>query len=354
MSTYSVAFIGTGPNPDEPDWGNSAAMAYRHAAGYRKLDQCDLVACSDLVEEHAEAFAEEFDIDGGHVYEDYAEMLRSVEPDFVSVCTPVPTHADIVVDCIESGHASAIHCEKPMADTWGDARRMAETAADRDVQLTFNHQRRFTPGWRTAKRLCDEGTIGELQRVEIGVRNLFDHGTHLFDFCNLLNGERPAEWALAQIDYREENVRYGTHNENHAIGQWKYENGVPGIVAGGDGAELIGCAIRVVGTEGVIELNEGSSTADRFRRDGDDGWEIIESETAEDTLHLAIAHIVESFDAGEQPELSAGNALNATELIFGCYESVRKRGRVNFPLEVADNPLEALVESGEITPESAD
>lgn len=351
MVPYSVAFIGTGPDPDEPDWGNSAAMAYQHGAGYRKLDQCELVACADLVSEHAAAFATEFSIDESHIYEDYHEMLRSIEPDFVSVCTPVPTHAPIVIDCIESDHVSAIHCEKPMADRWGDAQRMAAAAEEGGVQLTFNHQRRFHPEWRTAKQLVDEDAIGDLKRVEVGVRNLFDHGTHLFDICNLLNGEHPAEWVLAQIDYSEENVRYGTHNENHAIGQWKYENGVYGLVTGGDGAELVGCAVRLVGTDGTLEINEGLNTVDRLKRNDSTEWETIEGDTTENTLHLAIRHVVESFDADEKPELAASNALLATELIFGCYESVRTRGRVEFPLTIEDNPLEALVESGDLVPE---
>lgn len=354
MAAHSVAFIGTGPNPGEPDWGNSAAMAYRHAAGYRKLDDCELVAVADLVADHATAFADEFDIDGEHVYEDYTEMLRAIEPTFVSVCTPVPTHASIVTDCIESGYTEAIHCEKPMASTWDAAERMATAAAENEVQLTFNHQRRFTPGWQAARDLLNEGAIGDLQRVEIGVRNLFDHGTHLFDACNMLNGEVSSGWVLAGIDYREENVRYGTHNENHAVGQWRYENGVHGVVTGGDGAELVGCALRAVGSEGTIELNEGSGTPDRIRRDGDAEWTEIEAGTTEDSLDLAIRHIVESFETDETPELAASNALTATELIFGCYESVRQRGRVELPLDAEDNPLEALVESGEIEPRPMD
>lgn len=351
MAPYSVAFIGTGPNPDEPDWGNSAAMAYRHAAGYRLLDDCELVAVADVVAEHATAFAAEFDIGDEHIYEEYNEMLRTVEPDFVSVCTPVPTHAPIVIECIESGTVGAIHCEKPMADTLGEARRMAAAADEHDVQLTFNHQRRFTPSWRTAADLLHEGAIGDLERLEVGVRNLFDHGTHLFDYCTLLNDGHAVEWALAGVEYGEENVRYGTHNENHAVGQWEYENGVHGFVGGGDGAALVGCAIRAIGTEGTIEINEGLGSEDRIRRDGDD-WRTIEGDDSiEDEINLAIRHVVESYDAGTEPELAASTALDATELIFGFYESVRQRGRVEFPVEIEDNPLEALVESGDVAPQ---
>ena len=173
MTVHSVAFVGTGPNPAEPVWGESAAMAYRHADGYRRPDDCDLVACADIVREHGEAFADEFGIDAGHVYEDYEEMLAEAQPDIVSVATPVPTHADIVVDLIESGSPSAIHCEKPMADTWADCERMAAAAADADVQLTFNHQRRFDPRCRSAKDLLDETGLDPVP-AHVGIDRLED------------------------------------------------------------------------------------------------------------------------------------------------------------------------------------
>jgi hypothetical protein len=44
----------------------------------------------------------------------------------------------------------------------------------------------------------------------------------------------------------------------------------------------------------------------------------------------------------------------ATELIFAIYESVRRRGRVDLPLDAEDNPLEALVDAGEIVPTPAE
>ncbi|MCS7309770.1 MAG: gfo/Idh/MocA family oxidoreductase, partial [Armatimonadetes bacterium] len=36
---------------------------------------------------------------------------------------------------------------------------------------------------------------------------------------------------------------------------------------------------------------------------------------------------------------------------FACFESVRRRGRVDLPLTITDNPLVDLVERGEIRPQ---
>ena len=69
-------------------------------------------------------------------------MLEAENLDMVSVCVWPGLHAPMVVDAAKTG-LNAIHCEKPMATTWGDARRMAAACDDSGVQLTLNHQRRF-------------------------------------------------------------------------------------------------------------------------------------------------------------------------------------------------------------------
>ncbi|PSQ01446.1 hypothetical protein BRC92_10695 [Halobacteriales archaeon QS_4_69_31] len=67
------------------------------------------------------------------------------------VSVPPAVHAEVVVEAVYEGDLDAIHCEKPMDLTWGGARRMAEAAWRQDVQLTFNHQRRFKPSWVAAR-----------------------------------------------------------------------------------------------------------------------------------------------------------------------------------------------------------
>jgi predicted dehydrogenase len=353
MSTYDVAFIGTGPEPDNPVWGESAAMAYNHGDAYRQLEDCSLVACADIVPENAAAFAEEFAIPDEHIFEDYDAMLREVEPDIVSVCTPPKTHADIVVDCAQSGVLDAIHCEKPMAHDWGASRLMAQECQRRDVQLTFNHQRRFGAPTREAKRLLDEGTIGELERVECSTRNLYDAGTHFIDLCGLFVGERPADWVLGQVNYDTENVRYGVHNENDAVATWQYDNGVYGLAAGGDCADMVDPDVRLLGSEGRIDLNP-SGDADILVVRADGSREAIETDGPAHDITAALADVVSAIDGDHDAELRARNALNAMEIIFGAYESVRSRERVEMPLDSSDHPLEALVDAGEITPRADD
>jgi predicted dehydrogenase len=291
-----------------------------------------------------------------------------VEPDIVSVCVPPAVHADIVVGCVRSGVVDAVHCEKPMADTYGGSRLMAQEADRHDVQLTFNHQRRFSDAVRTAKELLDDGEIGDLERVEFGAPvGIFDYGSHSLDLCNYFNDETPADWVIGQVNYDTENVLFGTHNENQALVQWEYENGVHGVGGvdsepGSGPSDAFPFHNRLVGTDGVIEVGPEGDDGDeeppalRIRRDGGD-WEAVDTE---DGLHdwefvdRAIAENVRCLEAGEEPELSAANALNATEIIFATWESSRGRGRVDLPLELDGNPLEEMVESGELNPQPRD
>ncbi|MFB6119644.1 MAG: Gfo/Idh/MocA family protein [Halobacteriaceae archaeon] len=351
--TYSVAVIGTGEDPENSS-REGFAMAYRHADAYEELDDCELVACADIVPENAAAFADAYGVPDDHVFEDYEAMLDAVDVDVVSVCVPPAVHADIVVGCAKGG-VDAIHCEKPMAHTWGGAQRMAQVCWRRDVQLTFNHQRRFGTPFRQAKALLDDGDIGDLERVEFEASNIYDYGSHSFDLANYFNDEGAVAWVIAGLDYREENVFFGAHNENQALVQWEYDNGVSGLAATGRRTSLVGAHHRLVGTDGEIEVGGGGETALRIRRAGDAEWEELDCD-GEDVhgpgfIQRAVADVVDAVGTDREPELSARHALTATETIFAAWESARRRGRVDLPLEVEGNALEEMVESGALTPE---
>ena len=176
MTQYKAGVIGCGNR------------GCRHAEGYQAAAQVEIVACADPVEAARSSFAEDFAVASS--YEDYRAMLESEALDVVSVCTWTGLHREMVEAAAAAG-VKAIHCEKPMASTWGDAKALAQACADRDVLLTFSHQRRFGAPFVKAKQLLDAGAIGALQRLEGACSNLFDWGTHWFDMFFFYNDEVP-------------------------------------------------------------------------------------------------------------------------------------------------------------------
>lgn len=361
--SFRVAVIGTGPGREVDISGRAHSWAYKHADRYQARDDCELVACVDLVHEYAQAFANEFVIPDEGVYTDHETMLAKTAPDIVSIVTPIPTHAPLTIDCARAG-VDAVHCEKPMARTWAEARAMAQLCDYHGTQLTIAHQRRFAEPVREAKRQLTAGAIGPLQRFETSFGNIFDNGTHVVDIAGYLVDESPAAWVLGQIDYSIEHVRYGVPHAQHAFVSWQYDNGVHGISATGDSTvlppdgprdfDLYECHFRLVGEDGVIEFPDDGRDL-RVRQDGG-GWRslAVNPEFLE-LVDRGVDAAVDALATDTPSELRAANALHTAEILFAAHESARRRGRVDLPLNgVYDHPLEALIESGEIAPTYTD
>jgi len=347
-----VAFIGTGKNRDKPGL-MGYAMAYRHADSYRLLDDVEMVAVADLSEENGRAFCEVNDI--ADLFADYHEMLAQVKPDIVSICTWPHLHEQMVVDCARAG-VGMIYCEKPMASTIGAARNMVRVCEEEGCQLYFNHQRRYGKSFGGARKLLDDGVIGDLDRIEWSAGNLYDYGSHNFDMANYFNNETPCDWAICQVDYREESLAFGQHIENQALALLHYENDVWHVIMTGEGAGAIPCHHRCIGSEGVIELgSERGALSYRTYSTGD--WVVVDTDGegmhANSFIDRAVSDSVESFRRGEWGMMNMHNALNTTEQIFACWESARQRARVDIPIETEGNPLAEMVESGALNPTPA-
>jgi UDP-N-acetylglucosamine 3-dehydrogenase len=340
MEPLRVGIIGCGQTRAS-GMATGAGISHRHAEGYRASDDVRIVALADIVLDNARAFQEMHGAD--QLYTDYHEMLAKENLDIVSICTWPHLHAPMTIDCAEAG-VRAIHCEKPMAPTYGDAKRMAAAAERAGVQLTINHQRRFGSPFRKAKELLDAGAIGELVRLEASCSNMYDWGTHWFDMMFYYNDQSPIEWVIGQVDPRGGRKHFGVFIESQGISQFKYQNGVLGLLVTGQNTRW-GAENRLIGTEGIIEVGVSPEVAVRMRTDTG-AWENV---PVDDGIHSnvhfsrALQDVADSLRAGREPELSARKALMTSELIFATYESSRRRGRVDMPLDVEDSPLWSMV-----------
>ena len=127
-----------------------------------------------------------------------------------------------------------------------------------------------------------------------------------------------------------------------------------GMAASGPGSPIIGAINRIVGTAGVIEVGVQSQNhlPLRIKRSGQTEWEAVD--TRGESIHgsgfiaRAIADIIDALATGRESQLCARRALIATEIIFACWESSRRRGRVDLPLDIDDNALESMIQAGQI------
>jgi UDP-N-acetylglucosamine 3-dehydrogenase len=363
MAQFQVGLIGCS-RPRTARGRTRFGQGHIHAAGYAASPDCEIVAAADISRENLDLFCERFSVP--HGYLEHQEMLAKEDLDIVSVCVWPALHAPMVIDAARAG-VKAVHCEKPMAPTWGEAKRMAAVCEEHNVQLTINHQRRFGKPFGKAKELLDGGGIGDLTRVEAFTSNLYDWGTHWFDMMFFYNDEEPVEWVIGQVDARDERSIFGVRVEGQGLSLFKWRNGVYGLLVTGHGvlsreegkvtmAKGMECGNRLIGTEGVIEVGVMDGPAIRLRNEETRGqWQDFDvGGGIHDVTHdnpAAIRDLAEALRTGREPVLSARKALQATELIFATYESSRKRGRVDLPLEIEDSPLLSMLESGAISAE---
>ena len=100
-----------------------------------------------------------------HVALDYDALISRDDIDLVYVSLPPSEHASWCVAALEAG--KAVLCEKPLAMSSDEVRRMfaAAAAAGRPLWEAFHY--RFHPSMRQVRDLCRQHAFGELLRMDV-------------------------------------------------------------------------------------------------------------------------------------------------------------------------------------------
>lgn len=182
----------------------------KHMPSLSKLEDVEIVAFCDLIKERAEKAKEQYGTPDAKIYTEYKELLADENIEVVHVCTPNRSHAPISIDSLYAG--KHVMCEKPMAKTAEDAKKMVEAARDTGKKLTIGYQHRHKPEAIYLKSVIDRGDLGDiyfakafavrrrgtpnwgvfLNEYEQGGGPLIDIGTHSLDITlYLMNNYEP-------------------------------------------------------------------------------------------------------------------------------------------------------------------
>jgi len=149
MKTVKVAIIGCGGIANN-----------KHMPALKELDYINIVAFCDIIEERAIKAAKEYGVEGARVYTDYDKLLKEEEVTAVHVCTPNSSHCDISVAAMKSD--KHVICEKPMAKTSEEARKMVAVSKETKKILTIGYQNRFRQDSMYLEKLCKRGDLGDI------------------------------------------------------------------------------------------------------------------------------------------------------------------------------------------------
>lgn len=129
-----------------------------HGSGLRLAPNVRFAAVADLYEDRARAYKEEYGAEA--YYSNVAEMLKCDDIQFVVVATPVNVHAENTIQALEAG--KHVMVQKPMAMSVEECDRMVAAARRNDRKLMNCYVRYFHPAYYQAKRLIDQGAIGDV------------------------------------------------------------------------------------------------------------------------------------------------------------------------------------------------
>ncbi|QHW33543.1 Gfo/Idh/MocA family oxidoreductase [Paenibacillus rhizovicinus] len=132
----------------------------KHLPSLAQVKEAEIVAFCDIIVEKAEQAKAKYGTEESKVYADYKELLKDASIDVIHVCTPNDSHAVISIDALEAG--KHVLCEKPMAKTAADARKMLEVAKRTGKKLSIGYNNRYRADSRYLKEVCEAGELGEI------------------------------------------------------------------------------------------------------------------------------------------------------------------------------------------------
>jgi predicted dehydrogenase len=165
----TVACIGVG-------WMGGANLESLLAIG-----DCRVVAICDVDAKHLEEAVNRVNSQYGNKdckgYKDFREVVARADIDAVAISTPDHWHAIIAVAAARAG--KDVFCEKPLTHTLGEGVLVAAEAQKHNIIWQTGSWQRSQAKFRWAAQLVQNGYLGKVTRVEVGLPNGHSdfHGT---------------------------------------------------------------------------------------------------------------------------------------------------------------------------------
>jgi glucose-fructose oxidoreductase len=150
--TWRIAGI----NFDHMHMGDLLRLVHEHP-------NAEIVGIADENPARMQKAIENFGLTEDQVFSDFHDCLGKTEPDAVILCPNTAQHGDYVEWVAPYGVHVLV--EKPFAASVADADRMMAAMSKSGKRMVINWPLAWYPAHRTAKRLLDEGLIGEVREV---------------------------------------------------------------------------------------------------------------------------------------------------------------------------------------------
>jgi predicted dehydrogenase len=118
-------------------------------------ERLEVVACADIQEDRAQAFAEKNNLQGRSI----ANLLASDDIELVLNLTVPAAHKEVSLQILEAG--KHVYAEKPLAVTLEDGQAIMTKANEKGLRVGSAPDTFLGSGGQTARRLIESGAIGK-------------------------------------------------------------------------------------------------------------------------------------------------------------------------------------------------
>jgi predicted dehydrogenase len=278
------------------------------------------------------------------VYPSLDELLADEEIEIVDVATRPDVRPELIRRTLEAG--KHVLAQKPLALDVGAARRIAEEADELGLRVAVNQNGRWSPPWRIATLLIEEGAVGDVLAVthlhdrplpplvgthfdELEHFVIYDYFVHWIDICRCWLDGRAVE-AVRAFDYRTPDQPATARSPWAAWVEIHFVDGASALIrnVGEARTKRPSCPFWVHGTEGTIRGSVllGSDFVELERIGVTSRYE-LEGAWYPDGFAGALGELVTSIAEDREPFNSARHNLLSLQMTLAACRSAEEGGR---------------------------
>jgi predicted dehydrogenase len=271
-------------------------------------------------------------------------LLDDEEIEIVDVATRPDVRPELVGRALAAG--KHVLAQKPLALDFRAARGLTDQAEERGLRVAVNQNGRWSPAWRIATLLIEQGEIGEILAVthfhdrplpplvgthfdELDHFVIYDYFLHWIDICRCWLDGKAVE-AVRAFDYRTPNQPAEAKSPWAAWVEIHYADGANALIrnVGEAQTERPSCPFWVHGTKGTIRGSVllGSDFLE-LERNGKSTRFPLEGAWYPDGFAGALGELVTAIAEDREPYHSARHNLLSLQMTLAACRSAEEGAR---------------------------
>ncbi len=331
-------------------------IAANHFAAIKKHDaDLELVGICDG---HPATLQQAAELHGVPDFTHVDELIKKVNPDLITLCTPSGLHAKQTIQIASYG--KHVITEKPMATRWADALEMIRACDNAGVRLFVVKQNRFNDTLQLLKQAVISNRFGRLYLVNVNVfwtrpQEYYDQarwrGTWEFDGGAFMNQASHyvdlLDWLIGPVQNVHammETLGRNIEVEDTGVLNIRWRSGAVGSmnVTMLTYPKNLEGSITILGEKGTVKI--GGASVNEIQH-----WEFADQKIEDTKIHVIneqtkglsgtghipyYKNVIQTLQGTAEAETDGREGLKSLEILIAAYLSARDNRTISLPLEV--------------------